>query len=349
MLWSYHSVLIDQFDDEIMLACLTFNDRNESVVRRKIHLGAECSYAIWGSRDHAGVNSLGHAGRWTYPLQEPRGWEPPAERGGERMGQAEGGDARRGVVDDPWAEPSNSEIRRYDPSQGRGTAGLPHPRQPLVAWTTRDESLLQTCEIAFDLNRGQRPSRLPEVFSPLPPPYPDSQFWAVGMFALLEFRAPGDGTYLRNEGFFFATGRLGLAVTAAGAVARAAGNRSRRRAAEEAVIPRWLVISEGELYLAPSSLTMRHASGLWTWPYSAIRVAQMVEPGKVLLEGQGPAGPIQWVVVSDWAELVFITWAFNYHRRHPQLITGGWLPPGWLARCAEAHRSTRLYTPGFGG
>ena len=42
-----------------------------------------------------------------------------------------------------------------------------------------------------------------------------------------------------------------------------------------------------------------------------------------------------WAIASDWAELVFVLWALARHPRHPQLINGEWLPPGWLEH-AEA-------------
>ena len=44
---------------------------------------------------------------------------------------------------------------------------------------------------------------------------------------------------------------------------------------------------------------------------------------------------MSWIIQSDWAELLFVAWAVIRHRRHPQLVTGGWLPPGWVERATQ--------------
>lgn len=66
------------------------------------------------------------------------------------------------------------------------------------------------------------------------------------------------------------------------------------------------------------------------------------------LSGEGGLYPwswgFSWILRSDWAELVFVTWALAVHPRHPQLLTGGWLPPGWLD-WAAGHHWTRLVSP----
>jgi len=155
-------------------------------------------------------------------------------------------------------------------------------------WNAHDTALWHTCEIAVDLAAGRVPQALREVLAPFPPPAPDRAFWASGTFELMDLRAAGDGSYMRNDGFFFATGPLGLALTAAAAVGKAAGNS---------------------------------------------------------FQGQSEAGPISWILVSDWAELLFVTWALLFHPRHPQLLSGAWLPPGWLDRCAAHAYRTRLASP----
>ena len=68
---------------------------------------------------------------------------------------------------------------------------------------------------------------------------PEEKVMATGPFALHEFMSIGDGTYVHDAGFFFASGRYGAALTAGVAIGRAVGNRSRRRAAADAaVVPR---------------------------------------------------------------------------------------------------------------
>jgi len=53
----------------------------------------------------------------------------------------------------------------------------------------------------------------------------------------------------------------------------------------------------------------------------------------VHLQGNGQDGATSWIIKSPWSELLFVLWALAVHPAHPQLLTAGWLPPGWLDRC----------------
>ena len=214
-----------------------------------------------------------------------------------------------------------------------------------AAWNLHDTALWYTCEIAADLVAGRLPHSKPEVLAAFPPQPPDELFWASGQFQLLELRTLGDGSYVHNGGFFFATGPLGLAATAATAIGRAAGNGARRKAAAQAAVPRWTVIDTGWAYIAPSGFAMQSQGGVFHWSGGSIQAAQMVAPRTLHFYGNSSRGPISWILVSDWAELIFLTWALRHHPRHPQLLDGGWLPPGWLTRCAGYSHGTRLPRP----
>ncbi|MGY1620172.1 hypothetical protein ACI797_25820 [Geodermatophilus sp. SYSU D00691] len=220
-------------------------------------------------------------------------------------------------------------------------------QQPMSArWTDRDSALWHTCEIAVDLAQGKTPPpRLP-VTSIFPPQLGvDERYWAAGPYSLNEQLAAGDGTYMHDSGYFLATGRGGLTATAAVAAARAAGNARRRRQAELAAIPRWTVIDQGTIYLSRYGVHLHGAGGVSPWDWPSITATQMVGPAAVHILGNSTRGPVSWVLQSDWAELLFVAWALTCHRGHPQLITGSWLPPGWLQRCAEYSHPTRLSSP----
>jgi len=222
--------------------------------------------------------------------------------------------------------------------------GRRKPVAPL--WADRDTALWHRCEIAVDLAAGTVPLPRQQVASMFPPQLGyDEQFWAVGPFALLEQRALGDGSYQHNGGFFYATGRGGLTATATVAAFRAAGNSSRRRAAEAAAVPRWVQVDQDALYVSRYGIHLQTAHALLPWSWTSFTAAQMVGPGAVHLLGEGANRSVSWVLHSDWAELVFVAWALARHRKHPQLLNGAWLPPGWLQRCAEQAHSTRLTTP----
>ncbi len=103
-------------------------------------------------------------------------------------------------------------------------------------------------------------------------------------------------------------------------------------------------IDAGTLYVSAYGFYLHVATGLHSWHWNGITMASMVGPGDVQFTGESSRGPISWILRSDWAELVFVTWALAAHPRHPQLLTGAWLPPGGLRRAAGQHR-TRLTTP----
>lgn len=191
---------------------------------------------------------------------------------------------------------------------------------------SRAGALQYTRHIVHDLLRGVVPTVSSDIIASFPVPAPDAQFWARGPFEVMDFRAPGDGRYVRNDGFFFATGAGGLAATVVGMAARSAGNRSRRRAAEAAAQPRWITIGTGDLYLAPSSFTMAPGNDVWTWPYGSVKSAEMVSPGQMRFTGlAGGDRPINWILKSDWAELAFVSWAVRHHPQHPQMQNSRWL------------------------
>lgn len=219
-------------------------------------------------------------------------------------------------------------------------------QQQVSAWTAHDTALWHTCEIAVDLVRGVVPPPRQEVQTAFPPQLGhDEQFWACGAFELLEQRSAGDGSYMHNSGFFFATGAVGLAATAAFAGARALGNSSRRQAAEQAAVPRWMPVEAGHVYVSALGLHLHTGSSVLPWAWPAFTAMQMVGPGAVHVLGNSDAGPVSWVLRSDWAELAFVTWALAHHRRHPQFLNGGWLPPGWLRWASEQNYPVRLSSP----
>jgi hypothetical protein len=107
-----------------------------------------------------------------------------------------------------------------------------------------------------------------------------------------------------------------------------------------------MVIDQGTLYVTGYGFYMHNATNLFAWAWSPISTASMVGPGAMQLQGNAEGDRrVSWILRSDWAELVFIVWALTRHPRHPQLIDGTWLPPGWIAWCASQRYPTRLTTP----
>ena len=196
--------------------------------------------------------------------------------------------------------------------------------------TQRDAALRYTAVLAGDLLQGRLPAEAPSVAAPFPPQHgPDERIWAAGPFQLYEFGAAGDGSYVENGSMFFATGGLGLAMTAAFYGARKVGNDRRRREAEEALVPRWNEVTAGTLYLGTHGLYLHSPQGLWPWSWHDIQTTDMIGPAWLRFTGQGQNGQITRSLVSEWAELLFASWVMARRVRHPQLLDGSWWPGGW--------------------
>ncbi|KAE8762409.1 hypothetical protein [Georgenia thermotolerans] len=202
-------------------------------------------------------------------------------------------------------------------------------------WTQRDRALWLTCEMALAGARG-RPVRPPTpVPSPVRPQLADAEtLLAAGPFTRYVLRA-GDGSYRRSSGFFFATGAVGLAATAAVAAGQLVGNARRKRAAERDAAPRWEAAGTGLLTVSTHGFYLSAPGGLAAWPYAAVGACEVGRPGLVDLSGQSTTGPVRWLLESDWAELLFAMWALAAHPGHPPLASGAWLPPGWVERAVS--------------
>lgn len=213
-------------------------------------------------------------------------------------------------------------------------------RRPLVLpWTKRDEVLLYTCALAWELAAGGPVVSAGEVNASFPPTLGEEQpLWAAGPFTLHEWRAPGDGSWQSNQMVAFGTGAVGAGLVIGSLVGGAIANSRARRAAEAAAIPRWMQIDHGGLYLSHCGFYLHTPKNVLTWGWSSVTAATMTEPAAVHLNGNSVNGPVSWLLRSDWAELLFVTWALNRHPRHPQLVNGQWLPPDWLAHAHAHHK-----------
>jgi hypothetical protein len=214
----------------------------------------------------------------------------------------------------------------------------------LSPWTDRDTALWHTCELAASLARGERPVPQQAIAAAFPPRFAyDEQYWASGGFTLSTFFASGDGTYESRTTFVGGTGLFGMTLGAATLVGSALGNAKRRRAAELAAAPRWQTTDGGVLYASGHGVYLQSArAGVVGWSWSDIVMGEMVGPGQLQLQAVGNE---PMILGSDWAELVFATWALCRFPQHHQLLTGAWLPPGWLAHAAAHRYRTRMQRP----
>lgn len=212
-----------------------------------------------------------------------------------------------------------------------------------------DSAIWHTVDIIMRLDTGTLRERPQERTSfPLAP---GDMALTRGPFTLHHHAAPGDGSYQHNSGFFFATGKGGLAVTAAVAAGRALGNSRRRANAARETVPRWVPLTSGDLTTAVHGFHLQQPSGvLLSWHWGAISSMDVMQAGYVHLTGRSDAGPVSWVLQSDWAELVFVLWCRFTHPNHPQLLANAWIDTAWADRVrAAGYPLPERSTPRLGG
>lgn len=87
-----------------------------------------------------------------------------------------------------------------------------------------------------------------------------------------------------------------------------------------------------QLYVSTHGFYFENANGLHAWSFADADAMELVGPGAVSMRGSSTTGPISWILLSDWAELLLVSWALVRHRQHLQYVSGSWVPPGWRDR-----------------
>lgn len=214
--------------------------------------------------------------------------------------------------------------------------GDSRPRPGASALSSHDTAIWHTCQIN-ELLDADHLDAWPEVLTPFAGQPDGNRYLVDGAFSLADHHAAGDGSYERDNGFFFATGGAGLALTAGVMAGRAIGNARRRNEAIRAATARWREIDRGQIWVGTGGVTFRTVNGIFSWWFPSIDAAELVGPAAMWFTGKtGPGQTISWIVRSDWAELIFTLWARARHPRHPQLVGGAWVPAGWTHRVLSA-------------
>lgn len=203
-------------------------------------------------------------------------------------------------------------------------------------WTPRDDVLLHTCRIAnMVITKGEL-ATIPEVLAPFAPQVPGERLWSAGPFTLARWgladvddpedqRPPGLVGWAVNEavktGLWYADGATH------GLVGHIAQRRAWRKG-QAAAIPQWVPFANGTLFISVYGFHL-YTRQVYQWPWEGITGAQLSGPGVLDLTGNNGQQLVEWRLMSDWAELMFVTWALERHPKHPNIVTG-WLPPGWI-------------------
>lgn len=200
-------------------------------------------------------------------------------------------------------------------------------------WSQRDRMLLRTAQVIHAHVHGEFDQILPvPVDFAVGGTYPDNRIVAVAPFSLHSLESHGNGDYTHDGGFFFATGGVGLAITAGTALGRAVGNARRRAAAARAAQPSWHHLDNGMLCINQFGFYLRTPTSLLWWDWGSILECHMVGPGRVGMLGMTQAGQCTYLIESDLAELVFASWAVKRQPQHAQFLHRVWLLPDWIDR-----------------
>lgn len=203
-------------------------------------------------------------------------------------------------------------------------------------WSVHDTAIWHTCDIAAAVIQDDI-DRRPAVYAAFPAHWEASErMLASGGFQRFAYHAAGDGSYVHDSSTYFFSGKRGLALTAGLLAFTAAGNARRRRNAAAMAAPRWRPVEEGEVTISTHGVYFRTVHGLYPWAWAGFAAAEIMAPECVAVQGESVHGPASWIVRSVWAELIFVLWSFSVHPRHPQLLSGSWLPPGWRDRAQAA-------------
>lgn len=211
---------------------------------------------------------------------------------------------------------------------------------PGLEWTPRDETLLRTASI-LEAIASDRFGTIDALLVPfaVDGQWPDNKIIAMAPFVLHSYQGQGDASYMHDNGFFFATGGAGLALTAGVGIARAVGNSRRRRAAEQAAMAGWRTIDSGQAYANQYGFYFSTGHQLHFWNWESIQIGEMIARGQFSMIGQSVQGPVHYCVESDIAELLFALWALARQPQHPQFLQRIWILPEWWEKVQVLRRA----------
>ncbi|MEV0096026.1 hypothetical protein [Streptomyces sp. NPDC050738] len=201
-------------------------------------------------------------------------------------------------------------------------------------WTELDDHLFYTCDVVHDLVGGRLPGR-----TPLPTMTrlePGELSLASGPAARATWRAVGNGSYRHSSSFAFGSTSFVVGSMAADAI----GNASRRNQAAANAQPRWVGDGHGEVTVTDRRAHFAHPQNWLNLNWSGLDTVDLVAPDvfQCAFHESGGAGYLTIRLHSLWASLIFVLAAHSAFPAHPRLLSGGWLPPGFEAKCAAVGR-----------
>lgn len=164
---------------------------------------------------------------------------------------------------------------------------------------------------------------------------------ASGTCRFMTWGAPGDGSYNTTGMPVMFTGlanRTGTAMMAGAAATTIAMNMMGARRARADMAPRWMdTIPVGTITVSTHGFYIEDpVYGLSTWSWDGIQNMEWKAPSTIELLIPGQQGMDRVLLISDWAELIFISWVHVAFPQHPGKYT--WPTPDWAERVRASLR-----------
>ena len=209
--------------------------------------------------------------------------------------------------------------------------------------TNTDIAILSTLGLQKKLNSGQElspddlqlvPRHMLRPIRPLIDPQSERMV-ASGPCRLVIWDAPGDGSYDAAGAPLLFTGTansMGVAYGVGAAAGTVAMNLMGARRAKQDAVQRWMdYIPHGAATVSTHGFYVESQEhGLLHWQWELFSTAEWIEPSTVELTLQTDEGSVRCRFLSDWAELVFVSWVQVCHPQHPGKYT--WFHQDWIER-----------------
>lgn len=206
-----------------------------------------------------------------------------------------------------------------------------------------DVAILRTLTLQKKLDSGARLTR--EDFRlvdrhqvrPIRPNIdPDSEWMvASGPCAMQVWDSPGDGSFAPSGAPLVFTGvanragmAYGLGAVAGSLAMNVAGARRAKRDAQQ----RWMdYLPQGIVTVSTHGFYVESPQeGLLRWGWGDFDTVEWVGPSAVEMLVRTEEGSVRARLLSDWAELAFVSWVHVCFNEHPGKYT--WLTPDWADR-----------------
>ena len=206
----------------------------------------------------------------------------------------------------------------------------------VAEWSAHESALWWTCNFVRDLTRsGRLPPPLPVAFAMQQAQNEFVYQW--GSYDRLWFGAEGSAGYRRSWLVAGGFSPLGMSLGALTLGASAALNAGRKARARQAATPMWRPSDSGTIYVSTHGYYLANQYGFLPFAYDRHVSANLVRPGVIAYDVLMADGSQQRFATStNWAELIFVTWAMKHCPNHPQLQNLGWLPREFIERIRDA-------------